>query len=852
MSSSPPPEASNTKRSRKPKGPKTKPSGTTLFSEQQTKWLKKELDNLEDLLIKHNIETGKDDNENDPEEIQDWFYDTKNRAMHSPEFASLSLEDKTRDQWKEAIATWFKNQRNKTLVKKHRERVCSDYRQGRRDMEKAGGSAEGPAEERPALPLSKALQKLAGLRALTPKEQFKAAQGEKIREETKRLREEELELANGNNGGLHKLAVSNLWEALSEEEKASYAEKEQVFDLEINQQAFGKGIFALLYDIAKSGALGNMEVVVYAGFRDNENAMAGSIYEVSSRCLGRENKKFFKDNDGGVKDSVVAAWGQWCARVIKCKAPLSPKLYQVTDCHKVNPRGPKPVLDPRLKTFKGSKIPTLQGVDVDNTTFTDLMDMLESLLDCLWYLVGFGSSLPYDDIAKHPECYYDTKKFKLPIALAPPRTLQRHERQLLVDFLVAPRDDTFVFLPQSTGRSANSTDRDSCITTSPGDQQPEQTPNVGSSMVGGADPPKELNGATVSSTTPTKGKEMPATQVNIAVPAIEKTVALVPTAQTGGKESEPEGQVNAGVDTAPIIEKDVVRAIPSSDSGEFIHPSSYSTLSDFPLPDVTMVPVNEPPQVNGASGSPAAPAGGKESEPEGRVNTGAVTAPIIGKEEVPAGPRSDIALPTAANGENPEEVPNGGFAASMVSDGGAEPAKELDGASAPSATSAHEEEFASASEDDAMVIDPFNTGLYGTNDGLSDVSLEDPDGEFDIDDEDQQTAVKATTSAVAANPATPTKPKLHVGQTSKKSPKFTRGMKRKQMEVQGQIEEHQTPPKKRKKRPQSRPTPVVSPDKRGGNVEADLAVLFDASSGRPRYEEGVILRVPSVVWDSDI
>ncbi|KAL0063731.1 hypothetical protein AAF712_009288 [Marasmius tenuissimus] len=156
-------------------------------------------------------------------------------------------------------------------------------------------------------------------------------------------------------------------------------------------------------------------------------------------------------------------------------------------------------------------------------------------------------------------------------------------------------------------------------------------------------------------------------------------------------------------------------------------------------------------------------------------------------------------------------------AASMVSDGGAEPAKELDGASAPSATSAHEEEFASASEDDAMVIDPFNTGLYGTNDGLSDVSLEDPDGEFDIDDEDQQTAVKATTSAVAANPATPTKPKLHVGQTSKKSPKFTRGMKRKQMEAQGQIEEHQTPPKKRKKRPQSRPTPVVSPDKRGGN-----------------------------------
>ncbi|KAL0071311.1 hypothetical protein AAF712_001166 [Marasmius tenuissimus] len=828
MSSSPPPEASNTKRSRKPKGPKTKPSGTTLFSEQQTKWLKKELDNLEDLLIKHNIETGKDDNENDPEEIRDWFYDTKNRAMHSPEFASLSLEDKTRDQWKEVG--------NSHLVQKPTQQDSGEKTQGTSLLRlssrpsrhgESRGSAEGPAEERPALPLSKALQKLAGLRR-------------EIREETKRLREEEPELANGNNGGLHKLAVSNLWEALSEEEKASYAEKSsQSNDPSScsNQQAFGEGIFALLYDIAKSGALGNMEVVVYAGFRDNENAMAGSIYEVSSRCLGRENKKFFKDNDGGVKDSVVAAWGQWCARVIKCKAPLSPKLYQVTDCHKVNPRGPKPVLDPRLKTFKGSKIPTLQGVDVDNTTFTDLMDMLESLLDCLWYLVGFGSSLPYDDIAKHPECYYDTKKFKLPIALAPPRTLQRHERQLLVDFLVAPRDDTFVFLPQSTGRSANSTDRDTaplgesqvqsvndapargCITTSPGDQRPEQTPNVGSSMVGGADPPKELNGATVSSTTPTKGKEMPATQVNIAavVPAIEKTVALVPTAQTGGKESEPEGRVNAGVDTAPIIEKDVVRAIPSSDSGEFIHPSSYSTLSDFPLPDVTMVPVNEPPQVNGASGSPAAPAGGKESEPEGRVNAGAVTAPIIEKEEVPAGPRSDIALPTAANGENPEEVPNGGFAASMVSDGGAEPAKELDGASAPSATSAHEEEFASASEDDAMVIDPFNTGLYGTNDGLSDVSLEDPDGEFDIDDEDQQTAVKATTSAVAANPATPTKPKLHVGQTSKKSPKFTRGMKRKQMEAQGQIEEHQTPPKKRKKRPQSRPTPVVSPDKRGGN-----------------------------------
>ncbi|KAJ8090625.1 hypothetical protein PM082_018182 [Marasmius tenuissimus] len=472
-------------------------------------------------------------------------------------------------------------------------------------MEKAGGSAEGPAEERPALPFSKALQKLAGLRALAPKEQFKAAQGEKIQEETKCLREEEPELANGNNGGLHKLAVSNLWEALSKEEKASYAEKEQVFDLETNQQAFGEGIFALLYNIAKSGALGNMEVVVYAGFRDNENAMAGSIYEVSSRCLGRENKKFFKDNDGGVKDSVVAAWRQWCARVIKCKAPLSPKLYQVADCHKVNPRGPKPVLDPRLKTFKGSKIPTLQGVDVDNTTFTDLMDMLESLLDCLWYLVGFSSSLPYDDIAKHPECYYDTKKFKLPIAFAPPRTPQRHERQLLVDFLVTPRDDTFVFLPQSTGGSANSTNRDSCITTSPGDQQPEQTPNVGSSMVGGADPPKELNGATVSSTTPTKGKEMPATQVNIAVPAIEKAVALVPTAQTDGKESEPEGRVNAGVVTAPIIEK----------------------------------------------------------------------------EEVPAGPRSDIALPTAANGENPEEVPNSGFAASMVSDGRVKPAKEMDGAS---------------------------------------------------------------------------------------------------------------------------------------------------------------------------
>ncbi|KAJ8083336.1 hypothetical protein PM082_009208 [Marasmius tenuissimus] len=355
------------------------------------------------------------------------------------------------------------------------------------------------------------------------------------------------------------------------------------------------------------------------------------------------------------------------------------------------------------------------------------------------------------------------------------------------------------------GGSANSTDRDSCITTSPGDQQPKQMPNVGSSMVGGADPPKELNGATVSSTTPTKGKEMPATQVNIAVPAIEKMIALVPTAQTSGKDSEPEGQVNAGVDTALIIEKDVVRALPSTNSGEFIHPSSYSMLSDFPLPDVTMVPVNEP------TGSPAAPAGRKESEPE-------VTAPIIEKEEVPAGPRSDIALPTAANGENPKEVLNGSFTASMVSDGRAEPAKELDGASAPSVTLVHEEEFASASEDDAMVIDSFNTGLYGTNEGLSDVSLEDPDGEFDIDNEDQQTAVKATTSAVAANPATPTKPKLHVGQTLKKSLTFTRGMKRKQMEAQGQIEEHQAPPKKPKNRPQSRPTPVVSPNKRGGNV----------------------------------
>ncbi|KAJ8090071.1 hypothetical protein PM082_018651 [Marasmius tenuissimus] len=187
MSSSPPPEVSNTKCSRKPKGPKTKPSGTTLFSEQQTKWLKKELDNLDNLLIKHSIETDKDDNENDPEEIQDWFYDTKNHAMQSPELASLSLEDKTRDQWKEAIATWFKNQRNKTLVKKHRERVCSDYHQGRRDIEKAGASAEGPAEEQPALPLSKALQKLAGLHVLMPKEQFIAAQGEKIREEMKRL-----------------------------------------------------------------------------------------------------------------------------------------------------------------------------------------------------------------------------------------------------------------------------------------------------------------------------------------------------------------------------------------------------------------------------------------------------------------------------------------------------------------------------------------------------------------------------------------------------------------------------------------------------------------------------------------
>ncbi|KAL0062260.1 hypothetical protein AAF712_010829 [Marasmius tenuissimus] len=761
--------------------------------------------------------------------------------MQSPEFASLSLEDKTRDQWKEAIATWFKNQRNKTLVKKHRERVCSNYRQGHRDMEKARGSAEGPAEEQPALPLSRALQKLAGLRALTPKEQFKAAQGEKIQEEMKCLREEKPELANGNNGnnsGLHKLTVSNLWEALSvtihlcsrqqaptqtplptqltsplplfpliqkhlyrrlrgscptislsKEEKASYAEKEQVFDLETNQQAFGEGIFALLYNIVKSGTLGNMEVVVYVGFRDNENAMAGSIYEVSSRCLGRENKKFFKDNDGGVKDSVVAAWGQWCARVLKCKAPLSPKLYQVTDCHKVNPCGPKPVLDPRLKMFKGSKIPTLQGVDVDNTTFTDLMDMLELLLDCLWF---------------------------------------------------APQDDTSVFLPQSTGGSANSTDRDTslgksqvqsvndapargCITTSPGDQQPKQMPNVGSSIVGGADPPKELNGATVSSTTPTKGKEMPATQVNIAavVPAIEKTIALVPTAQTGGKESELEGQVNTGVDTTPIIEKDAMRAIPLSNSGEFIHPSSYSMLSDFPLPDVTMVPVNKPPQVNSASGSPAAPAGRKESEPEGRVNAGAVTAPIIEKEEVPAGPRSDIALPTAANGENPKEVLNGSFTASMVSDGGAEPAKELDGASAPSVTLAHEEEFASASEDDAMVIDPFNTGLYGTMTASWMFPWRNPTENLILmmrtNIRQIETAVKATTSAVAANPVTPTKPKLHVGQTSKKSPTFTRGMKRKQMEAQGQIEEHQTPPKKRKNRPQSRPTPVVSPDKRGGN-----------------------------------
>ncbi|KAJ8083334.1 hypothetical protein PM082_009206 [Marasmius tenuissimus] len=108
MSSSLPPEASNTKHSQKPKGPKTKPSGTTLFSEQQTKWLKKELDNLEDLLIKHNIETGKDNNENDPEEIWDWFYDTKNHAMQSPEFASPPWKTKREINGKRLVGTLLK------------------------------------------------------------------------------------------------------------------------------------------------------------------------------------------------------------------------------------------------------------------------------------------------------------------------------------------------------------------------------------------------------------------------------------------------------------------------------------------------------------------------------------------------------------------------------------------------------------------------------------------------------------------------------------------------------------------------------------------------------------------------
>ncbi|KAK1215223.1 hypothetical protein PQX77_015110 [Marasmius sp. AFHP31] len=411
-SSSPEPQVDDVKGGKKKLG---RPSG---FNDNQSSLIESKFDEFETLLVEHHLQYGHSSGKSTPAAVKDWLEKTINELMKDVAFRDLDKSKKSEKDWRESIRVKFKNRRYSSVANKHTKALIEDH------LEKLKREHEGGWME-----AGKAFDVLTSLQGGLPKP--KTLFVEEERANIEKLAAELLQIEPSNNGGsAFKSASAQLW---AQADQGKYEQK--VNDLlgpehkYKNRKSFIAGIHTALTTIARSGVIGDMEMCLLLGARDEEDEPWACSVEISSEP---DSQKFLKDDPTTIRADLHAKWEQFIDQ-------------------KILPSNTEPVLDARISNNKSGGIPQLAGLEFGQVTRDDVVEILDNFLHVLWYKTFCTKEIPWADVAKDPASYYDVEVYPLSFPASPPRELSYTQLYTLLDFFTAlDSAKPFVFKAPST------------------------------------------------------------------------------------------------------------------------------------------------------------------------------------------------------------------------------------------------------------------------------------------------------------------------------------------------------------------------------------------------------------------
>ncbi|KAJ3774059.1 hypothetical protein FB446DRAFT_702576, partial [Lentinula raphanica] len=303
----------------------------------------------------------------------------------------------------------FRNYRNNTFIKKNKHDILKKAIVNKQ-VSLDSTDADMPKGDDLKADALKAAEALASFKNPAPaKEIFREENNEQIKQEAERLRAEAAEqrAAEGRNpedfnsrrddnrGGFYQRALTALWK---QADQALYEEKANSYDLYSNQEEFPRIMWTALEALCQHGAMGPTEIFMMAGFRNAKNE------------------------------------------------PVICRLHTENDVEETSCAN-------TYITTNDDAIPVLVDFNLRDLKPSQLCEVLKTFLSTLWFHFWPQDkeqpSIPLLKIIEHPEDFYDTEKYKFPVAFAEIETLHPGDLYNLAEYLLSKSRvscrDPFVF-----------------------------------------------------------------------------------------------------------------------------------------------------------------------------------------------------------------------------------------------------------------------------------------------------------------------------------------------------------------------------------------------------------------------
>ncbi|KAJ3963991.1 hypothetical protein EV361DRAFT_967504, partial [Lentinula raphanica] len=383
------------------------------LSQQQQDLVRSHFTKWERLLEKKKLHLGKFDADGsrarDPSDISTWVDSTVETIRTSPEFGTVN---DTAEKVTRTIKDMFRNYRNNTFIKKNQHEAVQRAIAELRNM---------PTKS--TMEAIKAANALVSFQKPAPaKDLFRIQNHEAIQQEADKLRAEAAQerQENGlepedfdwrrddNKGGFYQRALSELWSKADQDFYKDMVKR----DVFANQEIFPAAVKTSLQAICENGAVGPMELVLLAGFRNEKNRVVTcqlNAHHISPED-GTPPPPFLQRDEEKLQFSALQQWWlDYCETYIPT--------------HKVVPE--TPTLSPHITFSNG--VPVLTGVDLARLSASDLgtlmKEFLSKLWDYSWPKDQERASIPLAEIKAHPDDFYDTKEFDFAVPFTEIETL---------------------------------------------------------------------------------------------------------------------------------------------------------------------------------------------------------------------------------------------------------------------------------------------------------------------------------------------------------------------------------------------------------------------------------------------